>query len=181
MSKLESIRSYLKENLTPSRFAHCERTESLSLILAEKFNLPPYQCRLAGLAHDICREMSNRELIDYTGLSHDNPILLHGKAGAKKLKEIFLIEDRTVLNAVKYHISGSPQLDSVGKVIFAADYLELGRTHIDQEYRNRLFLLDLDDIVLEIALKNREYLTGKSFVIEPDLNELIYELQKEEC
>ena len=122
--------------------------------------------------------MSNKELIRYTGIPHENPILLHGKAGAKMLKEDFSINDESVLNAVKFHISGSMGLDPVGKVIFAADFLEEGRTHINQEERNRLFLLSLDDMVLNIAIQNRNYLKRQACVIDPDLNKLITELQK---
>jgi predicted HD superfamily hydrolase involved in NAD metabolism len=178
VNKLETIRNYLKKNLSSSRFAHCEGTEKLSLLFAQRFNLSPIQCGLAGLAHDICREMSDDELISYTGISHPHPMLLHGKAGAKMLKEFFGIDDGSVLNAVKFHISGSSGLDSIGKVIFAADYLEEGRTHVNLEDRNRLFLLDLDDMVLDIALQNREYLKNKACVIDPDLDKLIYELQE---
>jgi len=95
------------------------------------------------------------------------------------LEESFGIEDQSILNAVKFHISGSSGLDPVGKVIFAADYLEEGRSHITQDDRSRLFLLDLDDMVLDIALQNRDYLKSKAYVIDPDLDKLIDELQKE--
>ncbi len=176
---LEEIRQYLKLNLSGERFSHCEGVEKASVSLAQKFNISIEKCRLAGLSHDICREMSHNKLLEYTGLYHQNPLLLHGVAGKKILREIFHIDDESILNAVKYHISGTSGLDDIGKIVFAADFIEEGRTHLNKAERERLFLLDLDDMVLDIALQIKEHLIIRRSVIDRDLYLLIDELQKE--
>lgn len=175
---LEEIRQYLKSNLSVERFSHCEGVETASVQLAQRFNVPLDKCQLAGLSHDICREMPFVKLMEYTGLHHQNPILLHGIAGEKMLRDNFLIDDESVLKAVKYHISGTSGLDDIGKVIFIADFIEEGRSHLNKADRDRLFLLGLDDMVLDIAIQIREHLSCLSAVIDQNLVQLIDELQK---
>lgn len=179
MIKLEKIRQYLKLNLTNARFSHCEGVEKASEQLARRFNVSLEKCRLAGLSHDICREMPEYELLEYTGLQHKNPLFLHGIAGEKKLREFFNIHDESVLKAVKYHISGTSGMDEIGKIVFAADFLEEGRHYLKASERERLFLLDLDDMVLDIAVQIRTYLSRRNAAIDSDLYRLIGELQKE--
>ena len=177
--KLDVIRSYLKINLSPERYSHSIGVEKTALKLAGIFNISEYYCSVAGLAHDICREMPLSQILSYSGKIHTNPVLLHGEAGARKLKEEFFIEDLPILNAVRYHTSGSPYLDEVGKIIYAADFMEEGRTHLSTVERERLFLLDLDDMVLDIAELNRDFFISRNIQIEPDLLRMIVELKKE--
>lgn len=176
VEKQETIRTYLKANLSPFRFKHSEGVEASSIQIARKFLLNTNDCSLAGLSHDICREIPDDKLMEVTGRIHVNPVLLHGEAGALKLQKEFSIHNNTVLDAVRFHISGRKGLDDVGKAVFAADFLEEGRSHLNCEERSRLFLLDLDDMVLEIALRIKRYLLGRGSVIDPDLEEMIEDL-----
>jgi len=173
---LEELRAYLKENLTLRRFLHCEGVEKTSRLLAEKFEADSLLCAFAGLGHDLCRERENNELEKLTGKRHSYPVLLHGEAGALVLERHFGVSDPSVLAAVRHHISGGPGLDKVGKIVFAADYLEEGRTHLNDLERERLFSLDLDDMVLSIAGLIRKHLEVKKIPPEPALLQMIEEL-----
>lgn len=173
METRERLKTYLQKSLSPMRYNHSLGVERASIFLAHKFGLSVEKCALAGLGHDICREMSFERLSEITGRNHSNPVLLHGEAGSLVLRDKFQISDSEVLNAVQYHISGHSSLDNIGKVVFAADYLEEGRTHLDDRERERLFSLELDDIVLNIALSIRKYQTGKGLSVESELNEMI--------
>jgi len=179
LGKIDNVRNYLKCNLSLKRYEHSLGVEQTSLIVAENFGIDKELCALAGLSHDICREMSFFDLTELSGIENENPILLHGHAGAVFLRSKFNIQNESVLNAVKYHTSGSYDLDDVGKVIFAADYLEPGRTHLGKGEMQRLFLLELNDMVLEIASKTKQFLEIKGFTIEANLNNMIRELSKD--
>ncbi|MBB6479029.1 bis(5'-nucleosyl)-tetraphosphatase (symmetrical) YqeK [Spirochaeta isovalerica] len=173
---LEKIRHHLKETLSGSRFRHSEGAEKASRFLAERFGEDPLLCSLAGLGHDICREYEADVLERITGRKHRHPVMLHGEAGAIVLERDFGIRNSSVLQAVRHHISGSPGLDGVGKIVFAADYIEEGRTHLSGEERERLFSLDLDDMVLSIACSIRSHLAAKRLPLEPALLQMIEEL-----
>ena len=179
MEQFQKIRNYLKSNLTSHRYEHSLRVEKTSIKLAQKFNLSVSVCALAGLAHDICREFSPGQLQSETGRLHANPVLLHGEAGAIVIQKLFGIKDLSVLNAIKYHTSGSVDMDDIGKIIFSADYMEPGRKHLSSGERDRLSLLELDDMVLEIALKTREHLQLKNLLVEPEMEKLIEKFNKD--
>jgi len=175
-SSLEKLRFYLKENLSERRFRHSEGVERASRFLAGKFNADPLLCAFAGLGHDVCREYGSEDLESLTGRRHNHPVLLHGEAGALVLEKKFGVNHPSVLSAVRHHISGGPGLDKVGKIVFAADYLEEGRIHLNDQERERLFSLDLDDMVLSIAGLIRKHLEVKKIPPEPALLQMIEEL-----
>jgi predicted HD superfamily hydrolase involved in NAD metabolism len=179
LEKLKEIRAYLESSLSPGRYKHSLGVESTSILLAERFGLNREDSALAGLSHDICREMNRFELEKLTSRRSDNFVLLHGHAGAELLRNKFKIQNLSVLNAVRFHISGNEGLDDLAKVLFVSDYLEPGRTHISDDERSRLFLLNLDDMVLDIACKIKIHLEKKECTIESELNKMILDLSKE--
>lgn len=179
MKAIEKIRKYLQINLSPPRYQHSLGVEQMSLKLAHKFKIDSGLCALAGLSHDICREMSKVDLERISGKVHENFVLLHGYAGANLLQRQFGINNQPVLDAIRYHTSGNAGLDAIGKIVFAADYMEPGRVHLDDVMRNRLLLLDLDAMVLSIALSTKMHLEMKNLVIEPEMGKMIQELTKE--
>ncbi len=180
MEKIQEIRKYLKMNLSPKRYEHSLGVENTSVLIALKNGVNAESCALAGLSHDICREMPELELVHYSEQDHINPVLLHGSAGAKFLKERFHIYNESILNAVKHHTSGSHHLDDIGKTVFAADYLEPGRTHISKDERDRLFILKLNDMVLEIATQTKSYLELQGLTVEKGMDSMILELRRDE-
>lgn len=169
----KEIDLHLQKTLSSKRYEHCLGTEKAAIKLADKFGVSKEICSIAGLSHDICREMEGKELKKITSRDHETPVLLHGEAGSIILREKFRVADPQILNAVKYHISGSKDLDIVGKIIFAADYTEEGRTHLDDRERERLFSLDLDDMVFHIAVSIKNHLEFKGLPIDKDLSEMI--------
>lgn len=168
---------HLKITLSPHRYIHSLGTEKMARNMAQRFKVDPELSGLAGLGHDICREYPLENLKHITGKDHDHPIMLHGEAGAIILERDFFIDNNSVLNAVRHHTSGSPGLDKIGKIIYAADFMEEGRTHISSDERERLFSLELDDMVLSIARSMRNNLLEKGKTPEPALLLMIEELR----
>lgn len=77
--------------------------------------------------------------------------LLHGPAAAERLR-IDGVEDGELLSAVAYHTVGSPDFGRLGRALYAADFLEPGRTFLPEwraELRSRM-PGELDEVVFEI-------------------------------
>lgn len=80
----------------------------------------------AGWLHDslkeadpeALREMVPEELRDLA------PALLHGPAAAERLRHD---ADPALLDAIRFHTIGHPRLDSLGRALYLADFLEPGR------------------------------------------------------
>lgn len=85
--------------------------------------------RAAAWLHDALRlapAAELRPLVPFE-LRELAPPLLHGPAAAAMLRSEG-VTDEGLLLAVGYHTLGHPELDAMGRALYAADFLEPGRT-----------------------------------------------------
>jgi HD superfamily phosphohydrolase YqeK len=102
--------------------------------------------------HDALRDASAEELERWASSVPGPVSLKHGPAAAARAKAEGEL-DRGVLDAVRYHSVGLAEWDMVGRVLYAADYLEPGRP-FDRERRAELarrFPVDSRGVLREIA------------------------------
>ena len=110
--------------------------------------------RAAGLAHDLLRDADPEELRGHlppTLARLPGPIL-HGPAAAERLR-IDGVEDGELLTAVAFHTVGDARFGRLGRALYAADFLEPGRTFLPEwrEARRARMPGELDSVVREIA------------------------------
>jgi len=154
------VRSRIEHELKPDVLAHVRNTAELARQLAEIHGVDPDQAELAALVHDIADRYSERELLnlaDKYGIQVDLtearvPKLLHGPVGAEILRREWGIDDEEVLDAVRYHVSGTRGMSKLTKGLFVADKLEPGR---DRHYgglkgTRELAQGDLDAAILKL-------------------------------
>jgi len=110
--------------------------------------------RAAGLAHDLLRDAEHDELrahLPPTLADLPGPIL-HGPAAAERLR-IEGVEDGELLTAIAYHTVGDARFGPMGRALYAADFLEPGRTFLPEwrEQRRERMPEAFDAVVREIA------------------------------
>ena len=168
------INKDLKEVLSEKRYNHSigvmKKAEELAKIHGENIN----KAKLVGLAHDIGKELSENEMIQYTKennievdeIEKINIGLLHAKIGADicSKKYGFSID---MQNAIKYHTVGNLNMDLLSKIIFVADKIEDGRNYKDEDKSKDLKL------AREIAITNID----KALLFEIDCS-IKYTIQK---
>ena len=168
------INKDLKEVLSEKRYNHSigvmKKAEELAKIHGENIN----KTKLVGLAHDIGKELSENEMIQYTKennievdeIEKINIGLLHAKIGADICykKYGFSID---MQNAIKYHTVGNLNMDLLSKIIFVADKIEDGRNYKDEDKSKDLKL------AREIAITNID----KALLFEIDCS-IKYTIQK---
>lgn len=172
--------------LNEKRWEHSLRTADFAEILARQYSVSVELVRLAALSHDFARQQPEQVVLDWAGRDQvilsdfclNHPVLLHGFASAWYLRTKYSIDNPSVLNAVRYHTTGHPALDKVGLVVFAADYMEPGRTHISDSERTELQSLSLDGLVLSILKSMESYLLSINAEPSPDSRELYRILKK---
>lgn len=140
------IETSARENLSLERFLHSRNTAIFAFDLCRRlgsnYNLDPDLGYLAGIAHDLGKQLDHKSLLklaksDGMGISaleEDKPGLLHGRAAAVLLKERFCIHNKDVLEAVAVHTSGSANMGPLAKVVYIADKVEVSR-NIDPAQR----------------------------------------------
>lgn len=101
----------------------------------------------AGMVHDICKPLQLPSLLaKFTTcpqwldpINRRSAALLHGPAAAIVLSEQFGVDNRQLLDAVRYHTTGSAQLDLAGVLLYLADFLDPERSFPEQAaVRSRL-------------------------------------------
>ncbi len=165
MNKLINIDDALKmmEAKNKNRFSHVYGTYVKAKELAAAYNLDLYKCAIAAILHDyakydnieslknILKEI-NPEMLRY------NEIIYHGYAGSYLIQKELGIEDSEIINAVKYHVTGHPDMDDIAKVIYIADYTEKNRTQPHVDFCRALSKMSLDLGVLAISDESLRYL-----------------------
>ncbi|MCR5080943.1 MAG: bis(5'-nucleosyl)-tetraphosphatase (symmetrical) YqeK [Treponema sp.] len=173
---LEQIRQDAESHVKKSRYEHSVRVAETAEKMCALYGADCKKGYLAGIAHDICKdypleelyELASKDGREITELEKRKSELLHGRAAAVRLSEVYGIDDKEILEAVSCHTFGSVSLGKLGKIIFAADKIEPGRPQSTEEYRKNLFSKDLDSLVLQVLEENKAYLekNGKEMARE---------------
>lgn len=178
----EKIRKKLEKSVKLKRYQHSQRVATTSWFMAKLYNADSDKAYIAGLAHDICKELSDEKLIklaskdgrQISDFELSKPSLLHGRAAAVKLQEDFDVHDEDILQAVAFHTLGGKNMCPLAKIVFCADKIEPGRPQSSVEYRTNLFSKNLNDLCLSVLIENFEYLKAKGKTISPE-NQAFYE------
>lgn len=185
---IEKVEKYIKAALKQSRYEHCVRVAQMTATLCRLYNENEERGYLAGLAHDMCREMSDESLkkitafdgLGYSELEEKKPSILHGRAAACVLKKDFGITDELIIQAVQNHTSGKANLGVLGQLLFVADKIEPERPQSTSEYRKRLFSLSRKELVISVIEENIEYLKNKGKVISMEALSFLDSVKEED-
>jgi HD superfamily phosphohydrolase YqeK len=114
---------------SPERVAHVERVVALVATWADRMRVSVAErdrWLRATWLHDALRDAGAATLDRWAGDAPVAGVLRHGPASANRAAAEGET-DRGVLEAVRYHSVGWAEWDSVGRVLYCADYLEPGR------------------------------------------------------
>lgn len=128
---INRIESDLSLRLSNKRYNHCLRVAQLAKRIASKTEVDTEKMYIAGLLHDVAKELSNDEILrlcDLTGTyiprsGKENPHSLHGIAGAAIAYGEYEIRDKDILLSIAFH-SGRAAMSDAEKIVFLADFLD---------------------------------------------------------
>jgi HD superfamily phosphohydrolase YqeK len=122
--------------ISPKRRAHVERVAAVCLAWADAMQVSAAERARwlkAVMLHDSLKSAPKQTLRDLVPDSWEATALLHGPAAAARA-ELAGETDRGVLDAVHYHSIGYAGWDMTGKILYAADYLEPGRSYHNEKH-----------------------------------------------
>ncbi|EYE88478.1 phosphohydrolase [Fervidicella metallireducens AeB] len=175
MKEYEYIRESIKKLLKPSRFQHSLNVEEAAVELAKIYGADVSKCRIAAIAHDCVKNLTDPELIDMAmeyGLEVDEiqlnfPQLLHGSVGAKYCEQVFKIKDEEILNAICFHTTGRRNMTTLEKIVYLADVIEKGRDFPGIEKIRELSKINLNKALILACNTTIEYILKKDFLLHP--------------
>ena len=128
---MESLFSWLKDNLSEKRYIHSIGTAECARDLAIKFGLDSEKAYMAGLLHDCAKCFSNEKLLEIINNNLNvqkielmNYKTLHAPVSAYIAKNNFGVEDNEILSAIRWHTLGKIDMTDFEKIIFLADKIE---------------------------------------------------------
>lgn len=175
MDLIEEVKVDLKNILSESRYIHSIGVMEMAMELAKLYNADVGTAQLAGLLHDIAKEMTPEEKLKYAEennieideVERINTPILHGKIGADIAKKKYGVNEQ-IQKAIEFHTTTSPEMDIIAKIIYVADKVERNRIdeEYDVEYERKLAMENLDEAVLHIINSNIKLLIDKGKLIQ---------------
>ncbi|NJK41586.1 MAG: HD domain-containing protein [Acaryochloridaceae cyanobacterium SU_2_1] len=174
----EAVLAWLVEQVPPARLHHILRVEEMACQLAEHHDLAVDQAAQAGLMHDLAKYFGPERLLQIAtdqGWTLDpvelaNPHLLHAPVSAVVAQQEFAVQDQAILDAIRHHTLGKPQMSSLSSVVFLADSLEPGRGDRPQlEEARHLAQTNLIDAVACVCDLTLKHLIKTHRLIHPQM------------
>ena len=179
----------LANELRPARFRHCRDVSQTAVRLAERWDADIEKARLAGILHDCARNLKGEELLKTSRqfgmipspLEMLQPALIHAPLGAIIAERRFGISEPQVLQAIRRHTTGAPQMTLLDKVIYLSDCIEPGRNFSGVRKIRDMAVEDLDAAVLLAYEHSILFVVANGGLLHPNTvegrNSLLMELK----
>ncbi|MEH7414058.1 bis(5'-nucleosyl)-tetraphosphatase (symmetrical) YqeK [Neobacillus drentensis] len=184
----EKALELVKIQLTEHRYQHTIGVMETAIRLAEKYGADAKQAEIAAIFHDYAKfrpKAEMKEIIESQDLPQDlllyNTELWHAPVGAYLVEKEAGVSDQDVLDAIRYHTSGRPNMTLLEKVIYLADYIEPGRHFPGVEEVREIAKENLDKALVKAIQNTILFLLKKNQTIYPETfytyNDLIQKLE----
>ena len=164
---IKDLKKDLKKEMDDSRFEHTLGVMYTCAALAMRYEYDLEKAMLAGLLHDCAKcmpnakklKMAEKHHLEISSLERKNPFMLHAKLGAFLAKKKYDIEDEEILNAIRWHTTGRPDMTLLDKIVYVSDYIEPRRDKAPNLPKIRqLAFMDLDQALIKILEDTLGYL-----------------------
>jgi predicted HD superfamily hydrolase involved in NAD metabolism len=165
----------VKVQLTEHRYVHTIGVMETAIELANRFGADEKKAELAAIFHDYAKFRSKEEMkkiIVEQELPSDlllhNDELWHAPVGAYLVEREAGIKDLEILNAIRFHTSGRPNMTLLEKIIYVADYIEPGRHFPGVEEVRDMAKESLNEALIKAIQNTIVFLMKKKQPIYPD-------------
>lgn len=183
---LSELKDKVKGHQSDKRFEHTVGVMYTAAALAMRYGADMEKALVAGLLHDCAKSFPSQAQLAYceecgipiSEVERANPGLLHAKLGAYLAETEYDVDDQSVLDAIRFHTTGRPNMTLLEKIIYVADYMEPNRNqapHLNQI--RQLSFENLDIALREILKATLEYLKHNKTAIDP-MTEETYQYYK---
>jgi len=141
--------------MSKKRWKHTCSVAKLAAEIAKANDLDERQAYIAGMLHDVAKEMDNDEAQNimekhYSQFINKPKAIWHQWLSRYVSETLFLVEDEVILKAIEDHTTASTSISLIGKCVYVADKLDPTRGYdsskqiqeckndINQGFRNAL-------------------------------------------
>lgn len=165
----------LSKYIDSERLEHTKGVRYTCACLAMRYSMDIEKAQIAGLLHDCAKCIPNKKKlkmceqhnIPVSSFEEKHPFILHAKLGALIAEKKYDIHDEDILNSIKFHTTGRPDMRLLEKIVYIADYIEPLRYKAQNlEEIRRIAFEDLDECMYIILKSTLDYLDESSDEID---------------
>lgn len=153
--------AFLQKNLLPKRLVHTANVTVTALKKAKELGLLPEKVRVSALLHDCAKYLSPTDFKNANIPSDVPQPVVHAFLGAYVAERVLGVTDAEIIDAIRYHTSGKPDMTTLGKLIFVADMIEEGRTYQGVEELRKLYDGDFENCFVQCLKEEYLHLQNK--------------------
>ena len=188
---IESNRLYfvhkMTEYLDDARLEHSISVANLAYLVARKNELKnPEKCYIAGLLHDIGKTIKYKGDLATTFMKKHYPAYMdlprfsyHQFIGEYIAKNDFDIDDKEILEAIKFHCTGNENMNDIAKIVYASDKIEPTRG-FDSSWLISSCLKDFNKGFYDTLVDNKKYLLSHNKDITNRLTDACFNMYLKE-
>ena len=173
---IEEYKKILEEKLTSKRNFHSLCVADEAKRLAEKFGADSEKAYLAGLLHDITKNLPEKEHLKIfeafgimlTDIEKNAFKLWHSISGCAYLENVLDIKDSEILSAIRYHTTAKEDMSLLQKVLYIADFTSKDRDYDDVDVMRKLADESLEAAMIYALKYTINELCEKNAAIHPD-------------
>lgn len=169
----ELCTDFIKNVLTPKRLLHTANVAITALSKVKELGLNKEKVFVSAILHDCAKYLSPADFKGFKVEDNMPQSVVHAFLGAFVAENVLKIKDSEIIDAIRYHTTGKPDMTTLEKLIFLADMVEEGRNYEGVEILRDLYEKDFEKcfrVALEeeiIHLKNKGgdiyYLTEEAY------------------
>lgn len=172
----EDYKAIVQPFLSEKRMYHSECVAAEAERLAKAYGADPEKAWIAGILHDIMKEVPPAEQLKrmdefgiiLTELERGAQKLWHAILGAAYIQQVLHIDDPDIVDPVLYHTTARAEMTLLEKIIFMADYISADRTFEGVEELRQAAYADLDHAVLLGCGYTIQDLSARYLAIHPN-------------
>ena len=137
--------NYVKRALPEKRLIHTAGVIITALKYAKVLGVDSKKAELSALLHDVAKYVDINS-VPKGVVPSDCPIeVAHQYVGEYIANKVLGVKDEEVLNAIKFHTTGRPNMTALEKIIYISDLLEPSRKYIGVDELRRAVLKDFNE------------------------------------
>ncbi|MFP4077799.1 MAG: bis(5'-nucleosyl)-tetraphosphatase (symmetrical) YqeK [Candidatus Izemoplasmataceae bacterium] len=158
----------------PERLNHIYGVRATAVILAHQQGVSMENAEVAAFLHDLTKNYTEEEhkaLIEkyYDDVLNDyNEAIWHSFSAAAIARETYKVRNDDIIKAVESHTLGRPDMTTLEKILFVADYIEPNRPYANSKEVFKIAFKDLDRAVYRALERSIELFESKGETI-PDV------------
>lgn len=177
------LEDYVSKRLSKKRYQHSSNVADYAKSLAPKYNIDENKAYIAGMLHDIGKELPLKEQYELASYQVEdfekNDNVVHAYAAATIACDIGYC-DQDIINAIKWHTSGYFEMSPLAKLIYCTDMLSYERDYPEVKQLRKILDKDLNEGFKQCFLANYVFLISKNIEVSKEYQKLKEKIERNE-